>query len=310
MMMNASSITSILPYLKDAWTMSWVGSGLVTIFVPLIIWSSHRARYFKYVGQALKYEDDQEAAQWYYEQQQNQQNNNYGYGNNNGNNNGNNYSYYKDCSWINFSCRYKQYTYAMSSQGGDGDRVRQYLPSWYVFFGKESEEMERWREENGNEQEGQRDAGRNNANSVNGGLTFAYILTLVLFLALLSYGAITFGKKEPVTTLTVFLVVALVVGLMNVFMSISAIPTDDRDMEDSYYGWYGQTSVLLVYTNFWMMLFSFAFLVAFQVKNFLAKRDAQGIETLEDGTNTTSNTAGTSNTPVTDYKAPSEVQMA
>lgn len=296
-----SSVTSILPLLKDAWALSWIGSGLVSIFIPLIVWGNHRARYFRYVGQALKYEDDQEAAQRYYEQRQQQ--NNY-YGGNNNNNNYNNYSYFKKCTWINFPCRYKQYTYAMSSEGNDGDRVRQYLPSWYVFFGKETEEMQRWKEENGNE--GQRNERRGNANTVNPGLTVAYILTLLLFIALVSYGTMTIARKEPMTTLTAFLVVGIVVGLMNVFMSIGAISVDNEDLENSYYGWYGQTSVLMVYTNFWMMLFSFGFLVAFQVKNFLLKRDSEGIEDVKDETTTTD----ADDAPVTDYQAPSEVQMA
>ena len=300
-MINASSIIAFLPYLKNIWNLAWLGSGLLAIFVPVMIWGGHRATYFRYVGQALKYEDDQEKAQWYYEQNQQQQNNNY-YGNNNNGNGNNNGSYFKKCSWINFACRSKQYNYYMASEANDGDRVRQYFPTWYILFGKETEEMQRWKEEN-NGQEGGRNE-RRNASTVNGGLVFAYILTLALFLALLTYGAITIGKKQPLTTLTALLVVALIVGLMNMFVSMGAISSDDADLEDSYYGWYGQTSVLMVYTNFWMMLFSFGFLVAFQVKNFLERR-SEGIENAE-GDEDESSTSE----PVTDYKAPSEVQMA
>ncbi len=269
-MINTSSITALLPYLKDAWTMAWIGSGLLAIFIPVIIWNVHRASYFYIVGQYQKKEDYYEYQQWYYEQQQQQKNNYYNGNNGNNGNNNNGNAYFKECSWINLSCKWNQYKYAMyQNGGGDGDRVRQSLPAWYVFFGQETEEMERWREEN---MEGEREGGRRNQAGVNGGLVFAYVLTLGLFIALVSYGAITIGKRESVTTLTAFLVVTLVVGLMNLFMSISAISADDRDLEDSYYGWYGQTSVLLVYTNFWIMTYSFAFLVAFQVKNYLEKK--------------------------------------
>ena len=39
--------------------------------------------------------------------------------------------------------------------------------------------------------------------------------------------------------------------------------------------WYGQTAVLMAYTDFWMMLFAFAFLVAFQIKNYILNNHAR-----------------------------------
>ncbi len=263
-------LKSVATYLKDPWTLSWVIGGISSVFIPVIVWSNHRSTYFNNIGYAQKAEDYYEEQQRYYEQQKEyyeQKKNGY-YGN--GNDDGNNQSYYKDCSWINWPCRRRQWLYATYSQDDEGDG--QPLPSWYVFLGGETEQMEKWREEN----TGQRARG----NSVTySGLNFAYFLTMALFLGLLAYGAMTLGKKEPITNLTVFLVLCAVIGLMNLIMSMGTISTDNRDLEDSYYGWYGQTGVLLVYTNFSLLLFSFAFLIAFQVRNYLDRKAEEKEET-------------------------------
>ena len=263
-MMN---LAAAMPYLKCPWTISWIVSGLAAAFIPVIIWTSHRASYFYQYGAYLKQQDYYEDQQRYYEQQQEY------YNNGNGNNNNNNNNTYKQCSWLNWPCRRKQWLYATYSQQQDnnGDQVNQSVPAWYVFMGGETEEMQRWREE----AEGQ--GGRNGgASSSNAGLNFAYFLTLLLFVGLVAYGAKIIVKKEPMHNLTVFLIVAVVVGFMNLILSVNAISSgDDRDMDDSYYGWYGQTAVLMAYTDFWMMLFAFAFLGAFQIKNYVLNTRAR-----------------------------------
>ncbi len=182
----------------------------------------------------------------------------------------------------------------------------QELPGWYVILGgtENSEEMQKWKEE----QTGVR-AEDAMGNPAEGGLKFVYTITLFLFIALLGYGAFTLGgtKKQPLTNLIALLVITSVVAFMNLVMTAQGvISSDDRDLENSYYGWYGQMGVLLAYTDFWFMLFSLAYLIAFRVSAYLEQRaaskneDGSNDEFLEDG-------AGGS---ATDYKAPSEVQMA
>lgn len=293
-MINPASASLLIPYLKDVWTMSWIGSGLVTIFVPVIIWQSQRGAYFSTYGAYQKAQDYYEQKQRYYEQQNNGNNNN-------GNNNQN--SYYRECSWINWPCRSRQWKLAIYNNGdnGGGDRVRQPVPAWYVFLGGETEAMQRWREENTGEDRGGAGGANGYGSRSNAGMNFAYFITLVLFLSLLAFGAKTVAKREPLTQLTFALVVAAMVAVMNLIMSVSAIPSDDRDLEGSYYGWYGQTSVLMVYTNFWITLFSFAFLVVFQIKNFIS-RNKYAKEQVNDDDDTQEKGG--------DYHAPSEVQMA
>ena len=248
-------LTSIIPHLKCPWMISWLAAGVITIFVPVITWNSERSKYYNYYGKAMQMEDYYEQQKEYYEQQkeyyEQQQNGNYYNGNNNNNNN--NYGF-KNCSWINWGCKKRQYNLAMyNGDGGNGDRVNQQLPDWYIYLGGETEDMQRWKEENMGER-----AQRASANS-NPTMNFAYFLTIVLFLGLLALGAMSIAKRD-IPNLTVILVVTVVVAFMNLLMATSTLATnDDRDMEDSYYGWYGQMGVLMVYTDFWIILFSFAF---------------------------------------------------
>jgi hypothetical protein len=268
-------LSMVMPYLKDPWTASWILSGLMAIFVPITVWSSHRAAYFSNYGYAQQAEDYYEMQKRYYEEQQNGDDGNNN--NNNNNDNNGNQSYYKECSWINWPCRRRQWQYATYSQdNGNGEEVQQSIPGWYVFLGGETEQMERWREENTGDKNGNKN-GNNNANSA-AGLNFAYFLTLGLFISLVVYGAMTIQKRDttsgpgsPFTNLTIILIITSLIGLMNLLTSVNAISTDNRDLEDSYYGWYGQTSVLMVYTDFWILLFSFGFLVVFQIRNYLER---------------------------------------
>ena len=283
-------MSSALVHLKDPWTLSWVLSGFLSILIPVITWNVQKGKYYSAYGYALEAEEQQRQ---YYENQNGNNNNNNG-----NNNNGNYYNYYKECSWINFSCRKKQYYYATAEErqkAYEEGNMLQELPGWYIFLGgaENSEEMQKWKEENTGQ--------RGNANSSEGGLKFVYTMTLFLFIALVGYGAVTLGKKQPLTNLIALLVITSVVALMNLAMTAQGvISSDDRDMEDSYYGWYGQMGVLIAYTDFWFILFSLAYLIAFRVRSFLEQRgepkDGDDEEFMDDG--------------AADYKAPSEVQMA
>jgi hypothetical protein len=253
---------NILVYLKDPWTASWIATSILAILIPVIIWSSQRGSYYKSYGYALELE---EKKRQYYENRD-------GNGNNRNNNNNNNYySYYKECSWFNWPCRKRQYYFATMedrNRGQQDGNYRQDLPGWYIFLGgaEHSEDMMRWKEQN---------TGIRASSSAgsSGGVKFVYVMTLLLFSALVVYGALTLGKKQPVLNLEAFLVVAATVALMNLVITAQGvISSDDRDMEDSYYGWYGQMGVLVAYTNFWIMLQCLGFLVAFRIRSYLERR--------------------------------------
>lgn len=248
-------LASVLVLLKDPWTISWVISSLATVLIPVIIWSTQRSNYYSAVGYAL--EQNQ-----YYENNKNNNNNNA-----NNNNNGNYYSTYKECGWWNWACKQKQYYYATMQDNNNGE-YRQKMPGWYIIFGgyDNSEEMRRWKEEN----TGQR---AEEGNRSEGGLKFVYAMSLIMFFALVVFGVLTVGKRQSRGMLVILLGVTLFVSFMNFLMATNgAISSDDRDFENSYYGWYGQMGVLLAYTDFWIMLFSFGYLVVFQVHNYIARQ--------------------------------------
>lgn len=278
--------------LKNPWTIAWLLSGLWVILFPSILWSCHRGSYYRSYGAARKAEDYYEQQQEYYKQQQ--QNN----GNRVLDQYYNNYyeepSYYKDCSWINWVCRVRQYNYAIADDNGDQqeDNGEQRLPWWYIVLGGQSEEMQRWEEEN----TGVRDVAPSTA-----GMKFVYTWTLLLFIGLLVFGVFSIAKipKDPsaVLSFTAVLAVTASVAFMNLIMTTQGvISTDDKDLEDSYYGWYGQWGVLVAYMDFWIMICSLAFIIAFQVRAHLEKK-SDGVDKEGEGSEYKS------------YAAPDESQM-
>mmetsp|Transcript_27028 Transcript_27028/g.54005 ORF Transcript_27028/g.54005 Transcript_27028/m.54005 type:complete len:97 (+) Transcript_27028:819-1109(+) len=50
------------------------------------------------------------------------------------------------------------------------------------------------------------------------------------------------------------------------------ISSEDRQMEDSVYGWYGQVGVLMAYINIWFLAFSILFPVAFFIVDYVESR--------------------------------------
>jgi len=252
----------LLPYLKDPWTISWLVSGLLAIFIPLITWSINKSKYYSTYGYAQEAEDYYEQQQEYYKQQQEY----YEQQQNGDDNYYQQVSYYKECSWFNWACRKKQWYYATYDENGGGDEDREQIPAWFYLFGGDSEEMQRWKEENTGVKE--------DATSSQAGLKFVYFLTLLLAFTLLGYGFFIIGKKHSLTNLIMLLGLTVTIALMNLIMNVEGvISADDKDLEDSYYGWYGQMGVLLLYTNFGMMLFSLVFGATFLTKIFLENKN-------------------------------------
>jgi len=248
---------------RNSLTMAWVGSAIVSILLPAIVWGIQRLVYFAQFG-SRKYMEDQQ-------QNYNNQNNNWGGYYWNGGNYGNQ-RVYERCSWFNFVCRQRQYFYASGGQyqygGGQYQNGKeQRVPAWFIFLGGTTKEMQQWQEQNG--------AAQGNS-FVYGGLGLAYFLTLCLFGYLVFYGASSFAKPEPVNIRGLMLAVAFF-GLMNMIMSVGLISSDQDDLQNSYFGWYGQMGVLMVYTNFCIFLFGLGFYILFGCQSRRAARRSRKI---------------------------------
>lgn len=200
-------------------------------------------------GRYAEYENNQRM----YEEQQNQQNQY-----NNGNQGNGNGQYDRDgnwiptCKWWQTKCRQQRMYYM--SMNGDQNQIR--FPNWYATIGGKLEEEGREREERGE-----------SPDEASGALKFIYTWTMIVFISMLVFGAVTIFQKKPVTPL---IVVMLIIGqfalLQLILLGQGVIATEGREMEDSYYGWYGQLPVLMVYTDWGYFLFSIGFSVLLTAK--------------------------------------------
>ena len=94
-----------------------------------------------------------------------------------------------------------------------------------------------------------------------------------MFLILSVHGFRTLKKGTDRVGLIVTLLIFGQFSLMNLITTVQgAIETDDRFFEDSIYGWFGQYSVLVAYTDFWMFLHSILFAFGLGVWHCMDKR--------------------------------------
>lgn len=237
--------------LKDPWPFmaAWVIGGILSITIPVLKWNSGKQDYYDSYGYAVEYEQQQRA----YEE-----------GQNGNDNNNNNYYNYPDCHWWQYKCRLSQFNYRQNADGNNnnnnnnGEYSLQY-PGWYIFFGGTTEEDQRWKEEQGN----YGDAGSS------GAIKFVYAWSMVMFAAILFYGGFVLVKKRAVGPLLIMLIMFFQFAIMGmVLLCQGVLLTDERDLEDSVYGWWGQTGVLMMYTNTAYCWFTFIFAVVFLARAF------------------------------------------
>lgn len=244
---------------RNTMLMAWNITGLLAFVVPFVVWTVHKQQYYKAAGYMVEYEQQQQE----YEDQYN------GDDNYNGNDDGNGYSnIYQDCGWYNFVCKRQQMEYAnyymASGDSGEqeydeyGNAVEEFsTPSWFLFLqGGNTEEMRKWTEENtGQRMEDDEELG-NTAGEV-----AALVYMNLAFLAVLGYGFYTFYNKYDLSKLkwSLFFLVQLVV--VNFLLLPKLISSEDRMWDDSIYGWYGQTGVLMAYFDFWVGIFALVFLI-------------------------------------------------
>ncbi|KAL3796317.1 hypothetical protein ACHAWO_008986 [Cyclotella atomus] len=221
----------------------WIISSLCAIIIPVSKWTRERNQYYQYMGRYHEYEWKQRQ----YEQMQN------------GNGMYNNMS--SMCSWWNYKCRQRvaRYQYYMQAQqGGQNNQngqgnIAAMLPGWYTFFGGTVQ----------TEGEG-REAEMNMNSSSNGAMKFVYSWNIIMFIGVSIFGYRTLANGKDRTGLIVALLIYAQFSLMNLMcLTQGSIETDNRFLENSIYGWFGQWSVLVAYTDFWMFLHStiFAFVL-------------------------------------------------
>lgn len=236
----------------------WSLSAFVVFLAPLIKWSVERNQYFQYAGKYIQYQQQQRQ----YEQQNN---------NNNNNNNGNNINYSNLCAWWDYKCKVQMQQY-QQNQGGNNnnrDQNRVALPGWYYLFGGHAEEDERQREEMG-------------MSSYDGTMKFVYAWTVIMFIGVTAYGFHRmYSGKDRMPIIGALLIFGMF-SLMNLLTTVQGtIDTDDRFFENSVYGWFGQWSVLVAYTDFFMAIYCFFFSIFLGILMMLdgkAKKDVEAEE--------------------------------
>jgi uncharacterized Tic20 family protein len=216
----------------------WLSLGILAVLIPIARWRGERNEYYQAYGYAIEYEQAQRA---YEEAQREQEDGNQGW-------------YYETCKWYDYACRKAAYRYRQNNGNGNNNDANDVnmVPNWYLFLGGQTEEGRREMEEQGN---------MGNTASLN----FVYTWTVLMFVAILLFGTMILVRTNTVgatSGLLVLLVVFFQFLLLNMLLLVQGvIQTDGRALEDSVYGWFGQTSILLVYTDFWILLFCTIFTI-------------------------------------------------
>lgn len=110
-----------------------------------------------------------------------------------------------------------------------------------------------------------------------------------MFLGILIYGIVVLAKKQSKVPLVVIMLLYAQFCLMALVMaSQGVISSENREFEDSVYGWYGQMGVLIAYQSFWFLLFSVVFSIVFGVVALLERRrlKKEGVEEQGSSSNT------------------------
>ena len=214
---------------------AWILSSLCAIIIPVSKWAHERNEYYQYMGRYHEYE-------WKQRQYEEMQNGNNMYMNAN------------MCSWWNFKCRQRmaRYQYYMQAQQGGHNRqgnMMGMLPGWYTFFGGSANLGGEDREREGMMM-----------NSSSGAMKFVYFWNIIMFVGVTIFGYRTLANGKDRMGLIVALLIYAQFSLMNLMtLTQGTIQTDERFFENSIYGWFGQWSVLVAYTDFWMFLHSVIF---------------------------------------------------
>jgi len=215
----------------------WLG-GILSIIIPVIKWNSAKNDFYNGYGRYAEYENNQRA---------------------NDQANGYDASQFQafNCKWWQYKCRQKEYMFMKDMEGNNGERVQFYALSWYTFVGGKVELESRDREMMGLSID-------DNA----GAIKFVYGWSIALFVLVLLYGTYVYAAHKRVVALNVVLAIVCQYSLlMLLVLPQGIISTNDREMENSTTGWYGQMAILMVYFNFAQCLFGVIFIVLSSIKS-------------------------------------------
>jgi len=235
--------------------LGWLVSAALAVIIPVSKWAAERNKYHRYYGQYNEYNYQQEG-------------NNGNYNNYNGNNN----MYSQFCSWWDFQCRYRvgryQQMYGNGEGGQEEGQMRAMLPGWYFFFGGSIE------------QDGEGEEGSTRKNE--GSMQFVYAMTVIMFLGLTVFGYRSmYAGKDRMGVIAALLIFGTF-SLLNLVTTVQGtVETDNRFFENSIYGWFGQWSVLVAYTDFWLCLHCFLFAGALGLMGCFDKRAARSAALIE-----------------------------
>jgi hypothetical protein len=221
----------------------WLVAGILSLAIPAGKIDGNKDYYYSTTGRYIEYENQQRQ----YENQQKQQNN--------GNNNY--YNPYPTCKWYQVKCRQAQHYYR-AQNGDQNDMV--YTPNWYSFIGggQNSEENRRFYEEMGISY---------NPDEPSGAMKFVHSWTIIMFLGLLVYGTFVLLTGRSVLGLIVLCAVFAQFSLLQIVLcGQGVISSDNRQIEDTIYGWWGQAGVAQVYMDFGIFLFCTVFTVIFTIQ--------------------------------------------
>ena len=214
---------------------AWIIGGTLAVFVPVAQTISKKQEFYNSYGYYNEKDDDQGNSndeEEYYQQQ-------------------------NSCTW--WSRTFSGCTEYYQANSRD-DQVD--LPSWYSLF-------------NGVNEEESRDQDEDNMFLNTKTINFVYAWSLIIFVAIVAGGAFSLYKKQPSSKIiipTVLVCLLQFSWLSTLLVTQGVIQTEGREIEDTLYGWYGQTGVLLALTNIAIIWFSVVFLVVFLARYFLERR--------------------------------------
>lgn len=254
--------------IADPWPflLLWTLSGIFALILPRNQWKDGMDTYYTSYGYQIEYQNAQRA---YEEAQRNQNDGN----NNNYYNNYQSSSSSSGCRWFQYMCRKNQYekmqyyNYYYGNQGNQNeDEIS--VPFWYRFIGGVTEQDQRNREEQRKEQGYSEESSQATTQ-----LRWVYAWMIVMFVGILLHGMYVMVRKQSTIGLRFGLFLYGQFCVLSILLiGQGVIQSDQRELEDSIYGWYGQLGVLMVYTNYWLALFCLVFIVLLQIRAIILSR--------------------------------------
>merc|ERR1712037_842086 len=101
-------------------------------------------------------------------------------------------------------------------------------------------------------------------------------MVLLAFVGLTAFAMRSLWVGKDRLGVIVALLIFGLFSLMNLLTSVQGIASDGRFYENSVYGWYGQFSVLVAYTDFWVVIHCFSAAAVLGLLRWLNEKAASG----------------------------------